>query len=443
MQLRIHWFSPLPPARSGIADYTAGLLPYLRDSAEVVLWTDQEEWNPGLERYASVRRFRSEEVTWTDLAGGSDTLNVPVYHLGNNGPLHRAIWEVSRIVPGVTVLHDTRLQHLFSHVFRDCYHDEAQYIGAMGRFYGEPGQRCAEDFWLGGCTTEEMAERFPLAAFAVENSLAAIVHSPESMELLSREGFRRALSLPFPYAASPQSPLRQPGPPYRIVICGYLGPNRRLDSFLEALAGFSGRESFRVEVYGPLWDPAYIQGIIRRRGLTDIVSLKGFLPLRQLDEVLRGAHLGVNLRFPTMGEASMSQLQLWDHGLATMVTPVGWYAHAPEGTVLYVCPDREQEDIQRILGEFLNRPEQFYHVGELGRLSLLDLHRPHQYVTQLLRWLEHTPEFGLRRTAMSVADRVGADLQQWLPRDCADLVAMRVAEEISFLLAPKRGNGSA
>ena len=40
-RLRIAYFSPLPPARSGIADYSRELLPALADHADLTLFTAQ------------------------------------------------------------------------------------------------------------------------------------------------------------------------------------------------------------------------------------------------------------------------------------------------------------------------------------------------------------------------------------------------------------------
>ena len=53
--------------KTGIASYTAGFLPALRDQAEVVLWTDQTEWDRQLERYAEVRRYCPEQVPWHEV----------------------------------------------------------------------------------------------------------------------------------------------------------------------------------------------------------------------------------------------------------------------------------------------------------------------------------------------------------------------------------------
>ena len=428
----LHWFSPLPPAATGIADYTASLVPLLQEENRLVIWTDQKEWDPSFERYAPVRRFEGQTLQWTDLqreAPGID--HAAVFHIGNNGAFHKDIWEVSRRLPGTSVLHDTRLQHLFAHIMRDCYQDRDLYLSVMSKYYGAYGAKAAESFWAGGRSTEEMAERFPLAAFAAEPNFSSVVHSEESLTLLDKEGCRSATYIPFPYAARQEEPIRDPGPPFRITVCGYLGPNRRIESLLKALAGFPLRDKFRLEIYGRVWDPVYIKGLIQETGLQQFVTLQGFKPtVQDLDVALRGAHLGVNLRFPTMGEASMIQLRLWDHGIPSMVTPVGWYADLPRDTVVFVRPDNEIEDIRCHLHSFLEYPDRFAQMGDRARVALKELHDPRIYVRQLLEFISLTRRFAARKAVLATAARVGSELGAWLPARSLDDMRSRVSGEL-------------
>jgi hypothetical protein len=98
--MRLHWFSPLPPAKTEIAAYTIRLLSALQKRAEVMLWTDQAEWDAHIAHYAIVRRYQPEHLPWTELNRG----DMSVYHIGNNHRFHEAIWQVSRSHPGVVVL---------------------------------------------------------------------------------------------------------------------------------------------------------------------------------------------------------------------------------------------------------------------------------------------------------------------------------------------------
>src|SRR3712207_5618000 len=107
--MKINWFSPLPPAKTDIAHCTARVLPALAERARVTLWTDEASWDPGLERYAAVRRYRPDAPPWTEL----NRADANVYHIGNNYLFHGSIWQVSRRLPGIVVMHDVRLHDFF------------------------------------------------------------------------------------------------------------------------------------------------------------------------------------------------------------------------------------------------------------------------------------------------------------------------------------------
>src|SRR6478672_11118036 len=87
--MRIAFFSPLPPAKSGIADYSAALLNSLHRIAEVEAFSERPpHFDPA--RY-----------------------DVCVYQIGNN-PYHIAPYQMALEHPGVVVLHEANLHHLIT-----------------------------------------------------------------------------------------------------------------------------------------------------------------------------------------------------------------------------------------------------------------------------------------------------------------------------------------
>src|SRR5919202_1759769 len=153
----LNWFSPLPPAKTDIAHYTARLLPALRKRAEIILWADQAEWDAGLESYAEVRRYQPEHMPWVELNHG----DMSIYHIGNNRLFHGAVWQVNRRHPGVVVLHDLCLHNFFAGLYRDQWRDHDGYVRQMERHYCHVGRQDAEAFWGGQLTIEHMMERYP------------------------------------------------------------------------------------------------------------------------------------------------------------------------------------------------------------------------------------------------------------------------------------------
>ena len=87
--MRVAVFSPLPPAKSGIADYSAALL-------------------APLERCAEVTTFGQAPTVFQPA-----DFDVALYQIGNN-PYHAFAYEMALRHPGVVVLHEANLHHLIA-----------------------------------------------------------------------------------------------------------------------------------------------------------------------------------------------------------------------------------------------------------------------------------------------------------------------------------------
>src|SRR5262249_10191137 len=111
-RVKVAYYSPLPPSRSGIADYSALLLPALRERVEVVVA------EPG------------KRAPATDVA---------LYHVGNDPEAHGWIVDALRERPGVVVLHEYVLHHLIAGITIGRG-DGRGYLDAMERELGVPGR---------------------------------------------------------------------------------------------------------------------------------------------------------------------------------------------------------------------------------------------------------------------------------------------------------------
>ena len=108
--MKVAYYSPLPPSRSGIADYSALLLPALESRIGVEL-----------ARHGRFRRAPKADVA--------------VYHVGNDPEAHGWIVEALRRRRGVVVLHELVLHHLVAGITL-ARGDAAGYLAAMERDHG-------------------------------------------------------------------------------------------------------------------------------------------------------------------------------------------------------------------------------------------------------------------------------------------------------------------
>jgi glycosyltransferase involved in cell wall biosynthesis len=431
--MKLNWFSPLPPAKTDIAHYTTRVLAALSQLADVTLWTDQHEWESDVEKFAAVRHYRLDRVQWADL----NLADANIYQIGNNPLFHGAIWQISRLHAGVVVLHDFRLHHFFDGLYRVQWRDLNSYLAAMERYYGEEGRRdAAESFRNDARNIQYMAERYPLTHLAIENALGVIVHTQESYEVLAGNAEWPLVYAPLPFAASNRSTTRQKqkadGPPYRLIVFGYIGRNRRLDALLRALAELPEKDQLHLDVYGNILDEEkQLRALIRSLDLKKHVTLHGFAPEAKLDEVLAAAHLAINLRYPTMGEASGSQLRIWAHRLPSLVSRVGWYGSlAPESVAFVRTDENELADIKMHLRAFLANPTAFAAMGERGREELEEKHPPEQYAKTIVEMAARAQAFRPRAASFKLAERAGSLMSEWLGPDPSREAWDNVAREI-------------
>lgn len=393
--LTIHWVSPLPQAATDIAHYTLRIVEELALFANVVLWTDAPTWAPELEKICRVRRFDPDNILASDWkeAGISNVPSVVFINIGNSWVHHGGMLRLVHRVPSIVVLHDLVLQELFIDSVRNRQFPWSTYEREMVRWYGVEGQMAAVDLLAGKIRAYDVAEIAPGFEVALGKAVAVLCHTPASFHAVSSRGFVPCyeLALPFKATAIPDD-LRHRAGPLQLVQFGFIGPNRRLEQVLEALANLDGAVDFRLKIIGDVWDPNRVAGLIKHLNLGDRVEMLGFVDELILDSELRQADLVFNLRHPTMGEASGSQLRIWNAGAVSVVTDDGWYATLPENVVIKVPREREREALREVLLKLAHNRSEFASIAEGGRDYFIDRHQPDQYVQGLIAIAERFSE---------------------------------------------------
>src|SRR5215471_13355909 len=147
--MRVAFFSPLPPARSGIADYSEALIGPL------------------------ARRVDLEVFSSVDQPHDPARFDIALYQVGNNR-WHDFVYETALRHPGVVVLHESNLHHLITDLTIrrgdwDAYVAECEYQGgAAARAFAERVRRLevGPDY-----------EGLPMTRRLLERSRGAVVHS--------------------------------------------------------------------------------------------------------------------------------------------------------------------------------------------------------------------------------------------------------------------------
>jgi glycosyltransferase involved in cell wall biosynthesis len=328
--MKVAYFSPLPPERSGISDYSALLLPALRERIDIEI----------------VERGHKRPQRGTDVC---------VYHVGNNPDVHGWIVDALKRTPGVVVLHDFVLHHLVAGLTL-ARKDVAGYLNAMEREAGLPGRLLALGV-VDGCVPplwSTRPEEFPLAGdvldLAREHGL--IVHSEHVGERALATGFDGPIwRIPMPvWPAPPTIGAAIDGDPV-IGSFGFLNANKRIPQLLEAFAALRARHpNARLVLVGPEGPGLELERRIAALGVDQAVERHGFVDEAQFWSLLAACDVAVSLRWPTMGETSAGAIRVLSLAKPLVVSDVDAFRELPDDVVLKVAPDeREVETLTAAL----------------------------------------------------------------------------------------------
>ena len=380
---RIHWVSPLPPAETDIAHYTRRILPELAERADLTLWTDAETWDTGLESFCPVRHLDPQRIVPGQMrpnGARGDRPGTIFINIGNAWCFHAGLLALARRMPSVIVLHDLALQEMFCDAVRHGLLARDGYLASMRRWYGEDGRDAAQEVLEERQSAVDLGQRFPGFELTMENAAAVLTHTPAASQAVVARGFLPAyrLDLPFRATGAVRSDRSMQGP-LRLVQFGHIGPNRRLEQVLEALAGMGPDFDFVLDIVGKIWNPDLIDARCNALGISGKVRRAWLYSEAELDALLGRAHLVFNLRHPTMGEASGSQLRIWNATAASVVTDQGWYHHLPEDTVFRMPVDDDVTGLRTLL-ERLDKDRSIGQaLGAAGYERLVERHGPADY----------------------------------------------------------------
>lgn len=335
--MKVGFFSPLPPAPTGVADYAATLL-------------------------AAMRRSGRVEVDAEDVGNR-------LYHLGNNH-LHRDIYRRALERPGVAVLHDAVLHHFFLGTL-----DEQAYLAEFVHNYGAWSEDLARTLWRNRARSAADPRYFeyPMLRRIAEVSKAVVVHNPAARAMvLAHAAAARVYEVPHLYQDLPAPPPCRLAP-MLFGVFGHLRESKRLFSILKAFRTVSGASLLvagRIDSpqLGRALEPLLTQpGVIRR----------GFEPEPEFTRLLGSVDVGICLRYPAAGETSGILIRLMGLGKPVLVTRGGETSEFPEDACVRIDAGPAEVDMLADMMVWLASDARArLEIGRRARAHILSRHSP-------------------------------------------------------------------
>ncbi len=397
--MRIAFVSPLPPAPTGIADYSADVLRAIAGPHDVELFHGQDEVDPSA-LPAGARFFPAREIESRQAASPFDVL---VYQLGN-GPAHAFQYEQLARRPGLLILHDLVLHHSRARMLLD---------GPAARAYAvEPSSATLREAALAEIelfrdeiryTYPKQAERladasletvgallpyaYPLFRLPVEASRAVGVHNEYMARGVAEEvpgaAVTRVVMPMNRVGVAPEAVAktrRRHGVAEDEIVIGCFGlltPEKRIDSVARAVArGLALGIRLRLLLVGPAPDPAGIWKALIELGLRDVVILTGRVSTEELPLYIETADIVAHLRYPTARETSAALLRVLAQGRATIAPDLRNLDEIPKDAVLRVDVRDEEGETLRAILRLAARPDERERLGRAAAAFVTREHSP-------------------------------------------------------------------
>jgi len=383
--IRILWGSPLPPTRSGVADYASEILPELAALARVRVlgppdWRRPADWPADLQVVPPDAKPETGELV--------------LIHLGNN-PHHE--WLLPRLESPnnlVPVVHDTVLHHLL--VESTLAHDDTDgFADRLAEAHPEAGAALAAARRAGHHGRLDPF-LFPARGAFLDHARAVIVHSAWARKLIADEHpglpvgrVGLAVADPGPIdRAAVRSRLGLSPDEIVLMHLGFLTPGKGLAEILTGVAAATRMGlPVRLVVVGegdgmrPLHDAA------ARVGIEDRLLTTGWIEPELFPGVPAAADLGVALRTPSAGETSAATIRFFACGVPVAVGGNRQFLEFPQVAAPRLTPGPSAPaDLTRLLAEIGTAG--WADRGRAARATYLESHRPADAARAMVGFLE-------------------------------------------------------
>jgi len=380
-KLKLAYLSPLPPAKSGIADYSAELLPTLSELYDIDVIIEQEDpvnctWVCNNLKIKSIDWFKSNYNHYDRI----------IYHFGNS-TFHEHMFNLIDKTGGVVVLHDFFLSGIQAH--RELHGIEKDaWSNALYKSHGY--KALIERF-----TTPDLAEviyKYPGNLTTLQSSTGVIVHCEHSAGL-AKEWFGvsdinkiNVMPLLRAPAKIKEKELVRKSLGFEsdaIIVCtfGVLGQSklnhRLLDTWLNSPLA-QNKKCYLVFV-GGADEGEYCQSIlkkIKKSCSAGNIKITGWIDDNGYKDYLVAADIGVQLRTLSRGETSAAVLDCMNYGLPTIVNAHGSMAELKRSAVVLLADYFTDKELERSLIELVQNKSMRTTLGEKAKGIIAENHSP-------------------------------------------------------------------
>lgn len=344
-RLKIAVATPWPDQKTGIANYVFKLMPYWTKYFDVDIFvTDSDDKTPHIENvYGGLYPLSELRIKYSEY----DTV---LYQIGNNAEFHKNIYEMFCEFPGIAEIHDLVLHPFFYHSYF-LQKDFASYKKALEIGYGHEGLEHFEQV-KNKCTNPDET-RFPMSKTIIKQAKATIFHNHWSQDRADTNGVYVIPHACFDTEVVAQNDKTTLNESLRgrihlqdgetLIGCfGFVNANKRPEKVMQALKNIlTSGVTARLTFFGEQKN-SEIDHMAEQYEVSEYVTVTGYLDKAEYGMALELCDIVVNLRYPSMGEASGTLCEAFKYGKPVVVTGINQYLEYPDEVCWKVGVGKEE-----------------------------------------------------------------------------------------------------
>jgi glycosyltransferase involved in cell wall biosynthesis len=374
--LKIAFFGPLPPTRSGISDYDDELLPLLRQHYDIDVFIDGTSVESGVYHH---REFYERHL--------HHPYDLNLYQIGNS-LLHEYMYGYLFQHPGAVVFHDYSLHHSRAKMLLLKGLVE-EYLAEVKACYPD-NDRLVQTIY-GGLAGDLLLYFYPFVELILRSSYAAASHTDYSAAQL-RGTETPVIKIPMAVQIEQQIQTDEKLFADRFVLAsfGLITPAKRISTVLDVL-----RELIKTYpnllylLAGEVASEYELPSEIEKFGLQSHVQITGHVDRFLFHRYMARSDIVLNLRYPTAGEMSATLLRAMSYGKPVLITRLRQLQEFPAGSVIRIRPDdHEWLDLFHNLWPLIENQSLRQRIGDRAKQYIEAEHRPEQMVEKYQEFID-------------------------------------------------------
>lgn len=410
---RLALFTPLPPCRSGIADYNAAFLPFLAQYFDIEIFIDSYKVE---QSYIEANFPIHPHEKFPKIAKQFD---VVMYEMGNS-EFHAYMLNYIERYPGIVMLHDAYLSGLYGYLEFYAHHT-GRYFREMLESHGPRARRFFAPIQQTRDPVSQAMIKLPCTKKILDNAIGIISHSPFNLEV-ARKNYPEGWAAPYriinQMVRIPAMQKDQTKQSLReelgfevedFIICtfGHIAWTKCGDLVLQAFEqSFIANRRAKLIFVGELAKDDFgekLKNLVLKSTCKAQVRIAGYLNNVDYEKYLMVADLAVQLRQHSRGGTPKGVLDCLAYGVPVIVNNDASYIDYPADVIVKISASPTADELAEKFNFLSTSSSNLRNIAIAGRSYVERYHHPELVAAQYAITID---EFVTRHSSISLKRRI-------------------------------------